>query len=190
MHISDPATPVEVGSYSPPYGDGPCTTIAVAGNYVYTGGYYTLNILDVTNPAAPVRVGQASGLDMPGGMVVAGAYAYVVDIHDTGSGYLYRLLIFNVSNVTNPYLISGFTFISRVNDVDIAGSFAYVANDAAGLRVIDVSNPYAPVEVGSCTTISANGVTVAGSYAYVAAPGGVADHRHIQPFDTVSSGFI
>ena len=171
VDVSDPTTPVEVGSYSPPYGDGPCTTIAVAGNYVYTGGYYTLNILDVTNPAAPVRVGQASGLDMPGGMVVAGAYAYVVDIHDTGSGYLYRLLIFDVSNVTNPFITGGYTFTTTPADVAVAGYYAYVANVDAGLRVIDVSNPYAPVEVGSCATINANGVTVAGSYAYVAEAG-------------------
>jgi hypothetical protein len=171
VDVYDPTTPVEVGFYAPPYGDGPCMTMAVVGNYVYTGGYYTLNILDVTNPAAPALVGKTSGLDMPTGLVVVGAYAYVVDIHDTGSGYLYRLLIFDVSNVTHPFITGVSTFISRVNDVDVEGGYAYVANDDAGLRVIDVSNPSAPFEVGSYTTISANGVTVAGSYAYVADPG-------------------
>ncbi len=171
VDVSDPTTPVEVGSYSPPYGDGPCMTMTVSGNYVYTGGYYTLNILDVTDPTTPVLVGKTSGLDMPQGMTVAGAYVYVVDIHDTGSGYLYRLLIFDVSDVTNPSLISGYTFISRANDVDVAGAYAYVANDDAGLRVIDVSNPSAPVEVGSCPTQAADGVTVTGSYAYVAEAG-------------------
>jgi hypothetical protein len=172
VDVSDPTTPVEVGSYSPPYGDGPCMTLAVAGNYVYTGGYYRLNILDVTNPAAPVLVGYANGLDMPHGMAVAGAYAYVVDTHDTGSGYLYRLLIFDVSSVNNPFLISGFTFTSVSPDVAVAGSYAYVANVDSGLRVIDVSNPYAPFEVGYYDSPGIpNGVTIAGNYAYLSESG-------------------
>ena len=146
-------------------------TMAVVGNYVYTGGYYTLNILDVTNPAAPALVGKTSGLDMPGGLVVVGAYAYVVDIHDTGSGYLYRLLIFDVSNVTHPFITGVSTFTTTPADVAVAGNYAYVANVDAGLRVINVLNPSAPVEVGVYTSSKADGVTVAGSYAYVAEAG-------------------
>ncbi len=172
VDVSDPSTPVEVGSYSPPYGDGPCMTMAVAGNYVYTGGYYRLNILDVTNPASPVLVGYANGLDIPGGMAVAGAYAYVVDTHDTGSGYLYRLLIFDVSSVNNPFLISGFSFTSVSPDVAVVGSYAYVANVDSGLRVINVSNPYAPVEVGYYDSPgNPGGVTIAGNYAYLSETG-------------------
>ncbi len=34
------------------------------------------------------------------------------------------------------------------NGVDVAGSFAYIADSFNGLRVIDISNPAAPVEVG------------------------------------------
>jgi hypothetical protein len=171
VDVSDPTTPVEVGFYSPPYGDGPCMTMAVAGNYVYTGGYYTLNILDVTNPAAPALVGKTSGLDTPSGMVVAGAYAYVVDAHDTGSGYLYRLLIFDVSNVTHPFITGISTFTAFPADVAVAGNYAYVANVDSGLRVIDVSNPSAPFEVGVYASSKADGVTVAGSYAYVSEAG-------------------
>jgi len=171
VDVSDPTTPVEVGFYAPPYGEGGCMSMAVAGNYVYTGGWPVLNIVDVTNPAAPVRVGQASGLDMPHGMAVVGEYAYVADTHDTGSGYLYRLLIFNVSNVTHPSLTGVYNFTTTPADVAVAGNYAYVANVDAGLRVIDVSNPSAPVEAGVYTSSRADGVTVAGSYAYVAEAG-------------------
>ncbi|MEO0070249.1 MAG: hypothetical protein ABIK18_05610, partial [candidate division WOR-3 bacterium] len=47
--------------------------------------------------------------------------------------------------------------------------YAYVADRDSGLRVIDVSNPANPNEVGYYNTLGeANGVAVVGSYAYVA----------------------
>jgi len=53
--------------------------------------------------------------------------------------------------------------------VAVAGSFGYVADGSQGLRVIDVSTPEAPVEVGAVDTPGvAYGVAVAGGYAYVA----------------------
>ena len=54
----------------------------------------------------------------------------------------------------------------------VSGGYAYVAADNAGLRVIDVSTPAVPVEVGSVSTPGfALGVAVSGDYAYVAARG-------------------
>jgi hypothetical protein len=53
--------------------------------------------------------------------------------------------------------------------VAVAGDYAYVANEGAGLRVVSVSDPALPVEVGYYGTAGfAYGVAVAGGYAYVA----------------------
>ncbi len=53
-------------------------------------------------------------------------------------------------------------------EVDIVGNYAYVASWQS-LDVIDVSDPYEPFRVGSCSTPGdAKGVAVIGSYAYVA----------------------
>lgn len=53
--------------------------------------------------------------------------------------------------------------------VVVAGSYAYVADGPARLRVIDVSNPVCPVECGHSDSGSyAQGVAVAGNHAYVA----------------------
>ena len=51
----------------------------------------------------------------------------------------------------------------------VVGDLAYVAADRSGLRIIDVSNPAVPVEVGSFTVFlrSVETVTVAGNFAYV-----------------------
>ena len=54
-------------------------------------------------------------------------------------------------------------------DVVVAGGYAYVAASEEGLRVIDVSTPSAPGEVGFVDTPDlALGVAVSGGFAYVA----------------------
>jgi hypothetical protein len=51
----------------------------------------------------------------------------------------------------------------------VAGAYAYVAAGSSGLRVIDVSDPAAPVEVGFYDTPGeAWGVAVAGDYVHLA----------------------
>lgn len=53
--------------------------------------------------------------------------------------------------------------------VQVVGTYAYVADATAGLRVFDVSNPTAPVQVGFCgAPENAQAVEVVGNYAYVA----------------------
>ena len=53
--------------------------------------------------------------------------------------------------------------------VYVSGSYAYVADGGDGLRIIDVSVPSSPYEIGFYNTgDTAYGVYVSGSYAYVA----------------------
>jgi hypothetical protein len=53
--------------------------------------------------------------------------------------------------------------------VVVQGNYAYVAADAAGLSIVDISNPEAPVEVGVYHTPGwAFGVAVSGDFAYLA----------------------
>ena len=55
------------------------------------------------------------------------------------------------------------------NGVAVSGNYAYVADDLYGLRIIDISDPSAPVETGFYDTPGfAQGVAVSGNYAYVA----------------------
>jgi hypothetical protein len=54
-------------------------------------------------------------------------------------------------------------------DVDVVGTLVYVADGSAGLRIVDISNPGAPFEVGFLDTAGfAYGVDVVGDLAYVA----------------------
>ena len=65
--------------------------------------------------------------------------------------------------------VGSFDTPSLVLGMAVSGSLALVADDRAGLRVIDISNPSSPTEVGSLATPDfAGGVAVSGSQALVA----------------------
>ena len=137
--------------------------VAVAGNYAYvadnSGG---LQVIDISNPANPQRVG---GYDTAGnalGVAVSGNYAYVAD---DAAG----LQVIDISNPANPQRVGGYDTAGNALGVAVSGNYAYVADDAAGLQVIDISNPANPQRVGGYDTAGyADTVAVAGNYAYVA----------------------
>jgi hypothetical protein len=53
--------------------------------------------------------------------------------------------------------------------IDVSGTFAYIGDGNAGLRVINVANPAAPVSIGSIDTPDdARGLAVSGTIAYLA----------------------
>ena len=57
-------------------------------------------------------------------------------------------------------------FPGKAQDVEIVDQFAYVAARSAGLRIIDISNPSAPLEVAIVDTPgTALGVEVVGGFA-------------------------
>ena len=95
-------------------------------------------------------------------VAVAGDYAYY------GSGT--ALMVADVSDAALPQVVGGVVLPRMISDVAVSGIYAYVVDDENGLRVIDVSTPSSPSEVGSVSTPvgGAYGVAVGGGYAYVA----------------------
>ena len=57
----------------------------------------------------------------------------------------------------------------EARDVVVRQNYAYVTAGNAGLRILDISNPEAPVELGYCDTPEdAETLELQGNYAYVA----------------------
>jgi hypothetical protein len=103
VDVQNPGMPVTLHSGEP----NPSQDVAVAGDTLYVvsqpsgedGGLY---IFDVSNPAAPVTLGQygALGFKQPGAVAVQNGRAYLIaltDVVGTGSSYL-----LNVHDVTEP----------------------------------------------------------------------------------------
>ncbi|MFZ1596397.1 MAG: hypothetical protein WAW26_11110, partial [Anaerolineae bacterium] len=136
--------------------------VDVQGSYAYVGVGPRLVILNVSDPAHPVLVGQSPALPaLVQGVSVVGSLAYVAD----GSS---GLQIIEVSNPANPILRGAYDTPRFAVGVSVTGSLAYVA-DGASLQIIEASNPANPFLLGAYDTLGeAVGVSVVGSLAYVA----------------------
>jgi len=110
--------------------------------------------------AAPSMVGS---LDIPwaSGVYVSGSYAYVAAI---------GIEKVDISNPANPIIVNstGETAFT-INDIHMAGTYAYVAADTSGLLIMDISDFGNLTLVGSVETPHrARSVSVSDHYAYIA----------------------
>jgi len=153
VDVSDPARPAETG-YSPVS----AFCISVAGNYVYvTDGGAGLRIVNVSDPARPVETGCYETPHYAIGVAVAGNYAYVTSEYTACRGRDDAeedqfLTVVDVSDPTRPVGIGSYFLSARgqttVAGVAVAGNYAYVADGFFGLRVVNISDPAHPHEVG------------------------------------------
>jgi hypothetical protein len=103
---------------------------------------------------------QTSG--RPHTSVVQGNYAYLGD-WDAG------MAIIDVSNISNPHLISEYNTAGFANSVQLSGHYAYVADWNRGMAIIDISNPASPQQVSFWDSPGqAVDIYISGSYAYIA----------------------
>ncbi len=142
---------------------GTVRAIAVAGNYAYVGVGLRLMVLDISNPASPVVVGQSPMMSgVVEDVILSGNLAYIAD----GEG---GLQIIDISSPANLVRRGGYDTSGVAHGVTKIGNLVYVADGSTGLQIIDASDPANPVRRGNYyTTEEAWGVTVVGSLAYIA----------------------
>ncbi|MBE0428792.1 MAG: hypothetical protein IBX61_02850 [Thermoleophilia bacterium] len=148
-----------VGAYST---QGDARGVTVAGNHaIVAAGNGGLQIIDISNPANPSKVGSYKTPSYAYDVAVSAQYAYVV--------YGVGMQIFDISEPASPRLTSTYNTPGTAYGVHVSGSYALVADRSAGLQIVDVSNPQSPVPAGTFDTPgSAMDVAVAGQYAFVA----------------------
>jgi len=127
-------------------------------NLYIAAGEIGLEIWDVSNPSAPVKLGSCETPGYAQDVYVSGSYAYVADKT--------ALQVIDVSSPSNPREMGSYTAV-LARGVHVSGSYAYLA-DINALSVIDVSVPSNPQKAASCDCDRNPGdVYVSGSYAYV-----------------------
>lgn len=115
-----------------------------------------MRIVDVTDKSAPRPISTAShpgtAYIHQGWLTEDHRYLYVNDELDeiVGTTDRTRTLIYDVAELDDPILIGEHLGPDRATDHNlfIAGSRAYLANYQAGFRVLNVSDPESPVEIG------------------------------------------
>lgn len=157
VDVSEPAAPQAAWARS--Y-DGPVHSVAVADGVAYVGAADGLRTLDIGGAGAPVELGFAP-LPQPAlDVVVAGGIAYVTEGYaesggnDEGGG----LRLLDVSDprrpaeigyyAMNPTQASGPPRAQRVAVRDGLAYVTYRLSRQGGLRIVDVSDPAHPTEVG------------------------------------------
>jgi hypothetical protein len=183
MDVTNPAAPVQLSVVDSP-GEDYWRAVEVVGELAYVAAP-NIRIFDVTNPAAPVEIGDLGigidfgvEFDVVGGFAYVGTFRLVEDVCD-----VCRLHIIDASNPAAPVEVGaldipglapappGWTrnrpYGGRFG-VEVVGDLAYVAAFHLGLRIIDVTNPAAPVELGALDTFEARAVAVVGDLAYLA----------------------
>lgn len=147
--------------------------VAVSGNAIYVSAPSTgSSVVNVATPSAMALVGAFPGSFYAYDIAVSGQVAYVADAE-------LGLAIYNVSNPLSPTLL--------FNSVNLFGMPIVVKNDAAyvGARIIDVSKPAAPSQIGTLPTFTyLSDFDVVGSYVYAASgDAGVSVFRTCIPAD-------
>jgi len=160
--------------------------VQVSGNYAYIASLQSngLEIVDISNPAAPVHAGKIANntggavLNQVNSVFVSGNYAYLTP----GAGFTLRgLEIVNITDPANPTHTgflqdgTGGAVMDYPTSVFVSGNYAYVTSrNSNALEIVDVSNPAAPVHTGKIVhgdggalLQGAQRVVVSGNYAYV-----------------------
>src|SRR3990170_97304 len=88
------------------------------------------------------------------------------------------LMIFNIADAAHPFPVANLPLNGQsqdvIEDLHVSSGRAYIAFDQSGLRIVDVSSPLSPVEIGSLKFNGyAFGVYASGNYAYVCAEYGL-----------------
>ncbi len=142
-NIATPASPVFVASIdSLAY----CESVVISGQYAYIAAGSRSHIVDISNPAVPVYVGQIAGY--PGyhqGINVRSGYAYVCN-------YSVGVSVVNVSNPAAPVNVMEVPAGDRIARIVFDGNYMYVAIGDLGMKIFNVVNPASPVLVSTTPT--------------------------------------
>ena len=188
LNIEDPRDPVFVGCFSDTRSgrartgyshDAMCITYrgphgAYLGHEICFGANETvLSIADLTDKQAPVAIGLGeypnTAYAHQGWINDAHTYFYLNDEGDEVSGLSSgtRTLIFDVRKLDDPVLVGQYVTESPATDHNlyIRGNLMYQSNYQSGLRILDISDPVNPFEVGFLDTAPGrNTIGMSGSW--------------------------
>jgi choice-of-anchor B domain-containing protein len=147
IDVSDPANPVQVGLYAPGYYIHDCH---VRGDLLFAAAFFNgvtevLDISDRTNPVVIAEIPDPGGSTHSYSTTEDGNYLIVADEADGLPGRIY-----DISDLQNPEELAQYTAseASLVHNPYVRGDFCFISHNTEGIRVLDITDPATPVEVG------------------------------------------
>ncbi len=176
INIQDPSTPTFAGCFADPstgrtgtgYShDAQCVVYnGPDGDYngkeiCFGSNETALSIADVSDKDNPVAVSHASypnvAYSHQGWLTDDHRYFYMNDEGDEISGLVEgtRTLIWDIEDLDDPILLGEYISENRSSDHNlyIRGNLMYQSNYLSGLRILDISDPANPVQVGYFDTV-------------------------------------
>ena len=131
-------------------GSGNVQLVAISGSTVFIGdsNQARLQLVDVSDLNSPHLLSILPGLGTPAELTVFGNTVFF-------AGYSAGLQIINVSNLSNPVLLSSFSegLSGRITRVTVKDNTAFACDFTDGLKVIDLSNLSDPYLLSSLTPV-------------------------------------
>jgi hypothetical protein len=144
VEVANPAAPRLVTTHRL---FGSAYDVRLAGSIAWVAaGAGGLQAIDLSDPEFPVVIGLRFVPGLARDLAVAGEFVYVVDAD--------FLSVFEVSNPNSPQLIGSLALAGLLRGVAAEGDRVVVTAGAAGVHVVDVSDPSAPVLVATLPTRS------------------------------------
>jgi hypothetical protein len=126
-------------TYNPDGALNDANNITIAGNYAYVTTSRELVIVDLSTPLDP-RIASRIPYDSPKAVAVQFLYAFVVD-----SRGFHVIDIKDLQTRSEARVLpDAFVPLGHAKDVYVARTYAYVANGAEGIAIIDVERPERP----------------------------------------------
>ncbi len=160
VDVSEPSTPRLLGSFDEgTFGEGVWTE----DGYAYVAVSNGVRVIDVRNPSRP-RALHAYPIPINGRTVDVQAEGDRLYVAAEDGG----ISVLDISNPDEP-IVLGEMDTFKAQKLDVLDGIVYLADDLAGLLVIDARNPQQMKVVAWCDTPGrAYGVTTSGGYAHIA----------------------
>ncbi len=150
LDLYDPENPIEVGRWEEEYlHDIYVKNDTAYGCDIYNGSLFIIDVSDKSNPTTMVEHNYSNYGCHAVWLTDDSKYAVTAD--EEAGGYVY---IFDIQDFDNINLLSTWypnepeVLNKSVHNVFIKDSLLYVSYYVYGTRIVDISNPYHPIEVG------------------------------------------
>lgn len=163
INVSDPTHPYKLGSY---FQGGLPISVDVIGEIAYLANSLVgLEILNLSDLSHPIKIDQYTGSGSAFDVQVIGEIAYLADWSN-------GLVILNVSDPTDVREITSYGISGACVQVYVSENLVYLIDhysEYSGLRIINVSDPFYPVQIGSYIPVGVDfwNPFVYGDYVYI-----------------------